>query len=449
MSQFYVYGLVDPRTSSIFYIGKGKGKRVLQHSTEKDEIHSNTEKLKIIREIQQEGLEVVNTIIADSLNEDAALLLERLLIFRIGRSIFDEGILTNIVPGGHWHKEAPLFLKKESLPSTEFIQLQYPELIPILDRFPYVAKEFTGLRCPHNPRDENLYIFDNFGKKLHVWDINYFIRIFGLGNALDLINVLKNTNAPVYAWNRVWSKSNYEYIEDTSRIPFEDFDILNLDFVRKVNIALSKKQETTIACYSQDGKRIGQANIKNNALEISLEYFYPNGTKKHFTTYFEQKLKGKCLCWHPNGQLKEEEEYNQNILISKRRYYPSGNLEMIESYNEDGSANLVKTWFENGQLNYENNKDGTSYTYSETGTLLSKAIRIGNMHKGGNLSKWEYLENGNILKETKQYYVNGLLHGYERSFYNTGELKKEVDYTKGPDHKVIKTFKKNGEVTFE
>ncbi len=26
MEQFYVYGLVDPRNETIFYIGKGKGK---------------------------------------------------------------------------------------------------------------------------------------------------------------------------------------------------------------------------------------------------------------------------------------------------------------------------------------------------------------------------------------------------------------------------------------
>jgi hypothetical protein len=124
------------------------------------------------------------------------------------------------------------------------------------------------LRCPNNREDENLYVFDSSGKKLHVWSISYFIQIFGLGHVLDLINILKGTSAPVYAWNRVWSKSNYEFIEDTSRIPFEDFDILDLDFLHKVNTSLLEKQEIVLECFYPDGKKLGRATIINKALEI-------------------------------------------------------------------------------------------------------------------------------------------------------------------------------------
>jgi antitoxin component YwqK of YwqJK toxin-antitoxin module len=449
MLQFYVYGLVDPRTNSIFYIGKGKGKRVFQHATEKEEIHTNTEKLKIIIEIKRAGLEVGHTIIAENLSEGAALLLERFLIYRIGRSIFDEGYLTNIVPGGLWHKEAPLFIKKESLPSIETIHSRYPELIPILEQYPQVAKKFTGLRCPSNSDDENLYVFDATGKKLNVWDINYFIQIFGLGHALDLINVLKDTSAPVYAWNRVWSKSNYELVEDTSRIPFEDFDILDLYFVGNVNKALVERKKISLNCYYTNEKKLGEVYISNNALKISLTYYYLNGNKKHLTNYYEQKLNGKCLSWHPNGQLKEEIEYNQNKRLSKQCFYPSGNIELIENYNEDGTGRSVRTWYDSGQASYESNEDGTSFNYSETGILLSKGIRTGYLHEGGNLIMWEYSEDGEVKKETKQYYVNGLLHGYEKSFYDTGELRREVDYTNGHNNKIIKTYKKHGEVTIK
>jgi len=450
MEKYYVYGLIDPRMNSIFYIGKGKGKRVFQHLNEKEEIHSNTEKLRIIHEIQKEGHEVGYVIIGENLSEDAALLLERLLIYRIGRKIFDEGHLTNIVPGGKWHKEASLFLKKESIPSLETINNQYSELISILEKYPHTAKEFSGLQCPNNPKDEILYAFNDSGEKDHEFDIDSFIQIFGLGHAIDLISIIKDTSMPVYAWNRVWSKTNFEKLEDVSRIPFEDFDIIDFDFVKKINKSIEKCENITFNCVFPYGKIHCEINITSNSKEIALTYFYSNGNKKHLTNYFDGKLNGKCLCWYPNGQLKEEIEYFQNKHLSKKCYFPSGNIEMIGVFNKEGSEKSVKTWYDNGQLSFENNDDeGTSVSYSETGVVLLKSIRSGDVNKGGNAMIWEYTKDGTVKKESKIYYVNGLMHGYEKSFYDTGELKREVDFTNGHNNKIIKSYKKNGEVTIK
>jgi antitoxin component YwqK of YwqJK toxin-antitoxin module len=54
-----------------------------------------------------------------------------------------------------------------------------------------------------------------------------------------------------------------------------------------------------------------------------------------------------------------------------------------------------------------------------------------------------------MIKETKNYYSGGLLHGYEKSFFETGEIRREVDYTNGYNNKIIKTFKKNGEISIK
>jgi antitoxin component YwqK of YwqJK toxin-antitoxin module len=447
MKEYYVYGLIDPRTNTIFYIGKGKGKRVFQHFNEKEEIHSNTEKLKIINDVHKENLQVGHVLIGENLSEDAALLLEKLLIYRIGRKIFDEGILTNIVPGGKWHKEAPIFLDKDKIPTEEIIKSKFPEIIPILNNYPHVAIEFTGLRCPNNSEDENIYVFDNSGRKIHTWDISYFIQIFGLGSALDIINVLKENTMPVYFGQRIWSKTYYKNLIDISKIPFQDLDVINLDFITEINDSISKSESKQLKCFYPN--ETIHMEVEVSTKEVKLIYYYQNQNKKHISTYLDNKLNDNCQSWFENGQLKEEIIYDRNIRLSKQTFYPSGKIELIEKFNDDGTGKSCKIWYENGQLRFENNDDGTSFKYSETGAIKSKGIRIGNIRKGGYSLIQEFYENGNLKKETKNYYTNHLLHGYEKSFFDTGEVHSEIDYTNGFNNKIIKTYTKDGKTTIK
>src|ERR1035437_943569 len=198
MKQFYVYGLIDPRTNSIFYIGKGKGTRVFQHLSEKLRVQSNTDKLQIIEEIQKEGLEVNHIIISENLNEEAALLLEKLLIHRFGRKIFGEGILCNIVPGGKWSKESSYFIKPDDLPNVETINTKFPELVPALEKYPHVAKDFDALQYSDNLHNQTIYEFEIGSEMSNQYDIDAFIQKFNLGYALDVINGIKSTSEPVY-----------------------------------------------------------------------------------------------------------------------------------------------------------------------------------------------------------------------------------------------------------
>ena len=100
LGEFYVYGLIDPRTDQIFYIGKGTGHRVFEH--EKEHMNSlNSDKLKLqtISEIHSLGLDVKKIIINSNLTENEAFAAEAALINAF-RYVNGAG-LTNSVSGHH------------------------------------------------------------------------------------------------------------------------------------------------------------------------------------------------------------------------------------------------------------------------------------------------------------------------------------------------------------
>lgn len=100
LGDYYVYGLIDPRTKQIFYIGKGTKNRVFEH--EKESLGTpNSEKLKLktIADIKDAGLEVEKIIINSNLTEEEAFAAEASLI-NASNYVSDAG-LTNIVAGHH------------------------------------------------------------------------------------------------------------------------------------------------------------------------------------------------------------------------------------------------------------------------------------------------------------------------------------------------------------
>jgi hypothetical protein len=91
MGDYYVYVYIDPRNHEEFYFGKGKGSRKDSH------LHdgSDSEKTRRISAIQKAGLQPIIRVIARELSEHEALLVEKTLLWKLGRQ------LTN-VSSGHY-----------------------------------------------------------------------------------------------------------------------------------------------------------------------------------------------------------------------------------------------------------------------------------------------------------------------------------------------------------
>ncbi len=89
--KYYVYLYVDPRDDRVFYVGKGKGSRILAHLYDLNE----SEKVSVIRDLQLQGLEPQLEILVHGLdNESDALRIEAAAIDLLGKNA-----LTNRVCG--------------------------------------------------------------------------------------------------------------------------------------------------------------------------------------------------------------------------------------------------------------------------------------------------------------------------------------------------------------
>lgn len=138
--KYYVYALRDPSTKEVFYIGKGKGERILQHSTEAGKNPTSEKaKLKRIKEIEATGKSVDHLFIRTGIeNEDEAFAIEQAVIdsFAANRNSKGKSILTNLV-AGHEHSERGLasldtVLARHATPKTPMINR--PVLVLKLNR---------------------------------------------------------------------------------------------------------------------------------------------------------------------------------------------------------------------------------------------------------------------------------------------------------------------------
>lgn len=83
---YYVYVYIDPRNYEEFYYGKGKDRRKKAHLTDE----GDSEKVRRIQAIRAEGLEPIIRVIARHLTEDEAFLVEKTLLWKLGKTLTNQ-----------------------------------------------------------------------------------------------------------------------------------------------------------------------------------------------------------------------------------------------------------------------------------------------------------------------------------------------------------------------
>ena len=96
---FYVYGYYEPGCSDPFYIGKGSGRRWMDHLLSKN-LKLDSFFYRKLRKMVESGVYPWIKKIKENLTEDEAFELEISLILKYGRRDLDTGCLCNLTDGG-------------------------------------------------------------------------------------------------------------------------------------------------------------------------------------------------------------------------------------------------------------------------------------------------------------------------------------------------------------
>ncbi|MBD9542968.1 hypothetical protein IB276_26335 [Ensifer sp. ENS04] len=94
MGDFYVYQWIRPDTGAVFYVGKGSGRRDVQHKK------NNKFFMRVVNKLSMDGLTPFVERVSEGLTEAEAFSIERSEIAKHGRLVNGTGTLANITDGG-------------------------------------------------------------------------------------------------------------------------------------------------------------------------------------------------------------------------------------------------------------------------------------------------------------------------------------------------------------
>ncbi len=363
-NDYYVYALIDPRNNQYFYIGKGRGKRYLSH-LKKNRFDFNLTKLTRIADIEKHGHQVKVEILFPNLSEESAFELERIIIYKLGRQILNEGILTNINPGGNWKKNDSVLYSENYKPDFNLDELDFAA------REKFLSIETIRKANYLNTKDEKQTIFryTNNGNLDVIESLNCFLLDGFMGNTIELLKALNENELPIYL-HSIFSKYFYTRIYVSKHLPFSDFDIIDEQFNKDFDLLYEQEKDFQLEFYLNNTLRL-KAERKTDS--VFLHSYYNSGQIKSFRQSKNDYPFGESRDWYENGNLKLEEIRIENQTVSSRTtYFENGNKD-IETSNFN-KKQTYKRWFENGKIQMEFFEDVGYIEYNELGIKITTAF---------------------------------------------------------------------------
>ncbi len=390
--EYYVYGLIDPRDNQYFYIGKGKGKRYLSHLKPK-RFDFNYAKLERIKNIQNSGLDIKIEVLFTNLDEETAFELERLIIYKLGREVLNEGILTNLNPGGKWKPKDSVFYPEDFKPEfdlnkIDFVAQQKFEEIPTLSQFNY-------LNTPNSV--QKVFSYDNDGTFEFEETLDEFFSDGIKGGTLEVFKALRENELPVYS-RRIYSKYFIENLYVSDKIPFAQFDIIDEQFNHDFDKEYKQSRKFKLECRINGVLRI---SVKRKKKVITLTSYYPSGNKKSFKKTKKGKPFKLACEWFENGNLSVKEELKDGYSEYARTTYFENGKEYIRISNFNRKKTYDR-WFENGVKEVELIEDVGYIYYNESGNRIRvEPINNRNSYKENELSL-NFTEKKELSEEMKK-----------------------------------------------
>ncbi|MFM1877012.1 MAG: hypothetical protein RL266_2749 [Bacteroidota bacterium] len=127
-----------------------------------------------------------------------------------------------------------------------------------------------------------------------------------------------------------------------------------------------------------------------------------------------------------------------------KKLYKNGKVRYEGQFKDDKPVGLFKYYYENGELQATNNHvgDGTvaNHVYHKNGKIKAKGIYQGQLKD----SLWQYFNENEILVLEETYHSD-TLHGYQKTYYENGQLGEETNYHHGIKHGKWLKFFEQGE----